>query len=236
MKRLLLIALTVGLAAQPADATAQLFYQGIPDAQEYLRFISGSGYSAGGVQVGPYTGQFVPYTGVTEDPLHPAFNIYCVDYNHYARSQRVNVTALTPGALPNTRLGNPALNPLDEYSVYRKAAYLASLFHSPTIEQSRWGQIHAAIWYLTSGYAAGNNDYVTMANNNYQTFSTDGWYVLSPTSPHGPAFDGTGQEFLMRVSRVSVPEPTTLLLMATGLLLMAAFSRKRLAEVIREGM
>ena len=211
MKRIFLVALTVGLVAQPADLSAQLFYNGIPDDQEYLRFIQGSGVASGGVQVGPYLGQF------REDPLAPAFNIYCVDYNHYAKSQLVNVTKLASADLSKTRLGDAA--------TYRKVAYLSSLFHErPT---SEWGYIHRSIWNLASGTSfTSTGGYLTMAVP--ETFSTDGWYILSPTDLGAST---GGQEFLMRVA---VPEPATFLLMASGLLLLAAFSRRRLMELDRQ--
>lgn len=213
MKRLLLIALTAGLVAQPADLSAQLFYNGIPDATEYLDFIQGSGVASGGVQVGPYRGQFL------ETPLAPAFSIYCVDYDHFAKDQWVNVTSFASADLSKTRLGDAA--------TYRRLAYLSSLFDATS--QSEWGNIHRAIWNIASGESfSSTGSYMTMAVP--ATFSTDGWYVLSPTSLTSTT---AGQEFLMR-SSVSVPEPATLLLMATGLLLLAAFSRRRLVELTRE--
>jgi hypothetical protein len=221
MKRLFLAALAAGLVAQPADLSAQLFYNGIPDAQEYLDFVSGSGVNGGyGVQVGPYVGRF------TGDPGMPQFSIYCVDYTHYAKDQTVNTTALTQGS----NLGNTRLN---DYGDYRKAAYLASLFD--TAPTTSWGSIHAAIWYVTSGVAVGSstgrNYYLGLADTNAANFSTDGWYVLSPTNPLGGAHDGTGQEFLMR--SVSVPEPAAFLLLATGIFFLAAVSRRRLATLSR---
>ncbi|MGE0158098.1 MAG: PEP-CTERM sorting domain-containing protein [Gemmatimonadales bacterium] len=217
MKRLLTSMLVVGLLAQPGSVNAQqpYFYSGVPDAQEYLDFVSGSGVNGGyGVQVGPYAGRFTT-------PTTPLFSIYCVDYTHYARDQWVNVTGLADGAdLDNTRL--------KDYADYQKAAYLASLFdEAPT---TAWGGIHAAIWSLTSGVAVGDptqrDYYLGLAAANGSTFSTAGWYVLSPLDPNGGAHDATGQEFLMR--SVSVPEPASFLLIASGLLFLAAMSRKRL--------
>lgn len=215
MKRLLTTMFAIGLLASASGVDAQqpYFYSGVPDAQEYLDFLSGSGVNGGyGVQVGPYVGRFTT-------PTTPQFSIYCVDYNHYAKDQWVNVTALNAGALPNTRL--------EDYGDYQQAAYLASLFD--TAPTSAWGAIHAAIWNITSGVAVGDaaqrNYYLGLAAANAASFSTQGWYVLSPLNADGGAHDGTGQEFLMR--SVSVPEPASFLLLASGLLFLAAASRKR---------
>jgi hypothetical protein len=231
MKRLLMLVLSVGLLAQPASVDAQqpYFFSGVPDAQEYLDFVSGSGVNGGyGVQVGPYAGRFTT-------PTSPLFSIYCVDYNHYARDQWVNVSALAdaPDALIKTRL--------NDYGDYQKAAYLASLFDTGTDVDgipgvdgtSSWGGIHAAIWSITSGQTLGNDYwrdyYLGLADANAATFSTAGWYVLSPYNVSGGPFDGTGQEFLMRT--VSVPEPATFMLLASGLLFLAALSRKRVKQL-----
>ena len=222
MKRLVVIALSAGLLAQPAQVEAQLFYEGIPDAQEYLNFMSGSGVNGGyGVQVGPYLAQFTT-------PLSPAFSIYCVDYTHYAKDGWVNVSSLASSAtLGNTRLGlNGAESLTGDYLRYRQAAYLATLFDTGGQPTSEWGKIHAAIWTLTSGVTPGGNTgaYLTSAWAAPSTFSTAGWYVLTPTNP---SYSSSGQEFLMR-TRVSVPEPAGILLMATGLLMLAMVSRKRI--------
>jgi hypothetical protein len=224
MKRLLLIALTAGLLAQPAQLTAQqpYFYGGIPDATEYLNFLGGSGVNGGyGVQVGPYSARF-------EYPASAAFSIYCVDYTHFAKDGWVNVTGLSSGNLGNTRLGlNGAEDFTGDYSRYRQAAYLATLFDTGNQPTTEWGKIHAAIWTLTSGVTPGGDTgaYLTSTWAAPTTFSTDGWYILTPTNP---TYSTSGQEFLMRT--VSVPEPAAFLLMATGLLLLAAVSRKRLIE------
>jgi len=210
--------LVVGLLAQPGSVDAQqpYFYSGVPDAQEYLDFLSGSGVNGGyGVQVGPYAGRFTT-------PATPMFSIYCVDYTHYARDQWVNVTRLDGGDLSNTRL--------EDYGDYQKAAYLASLFD--TAPTSTWGGIHAAIWSITSGVSVGNasqrNYYLGLAAANSSSFSTQGWYVLSASNPNRVADSQLGQEFLMR--SVSVPEPATFLLLASGLLCLAAVSRKRILK------
>jgi hypothetical protein len=137
----------------------------------------------------------------------------------------VNVTKLNGGDLSNTRL--------EVYGDYQRAAYLASLFD--TAPKTEWGYIHAAIWQITSGvYLANPNDpnaiarrqhYFGLASANGSSFSTQGWYVLTPSNPYDVADSKLGQEFLMRT--VSVPEPATFLLLASGLLCLAAVSRRR---------
>jgi hypothetical protein len=221
MKRLLLSALSIGVLLQPVQLDAQqpYFFDGIPDATEYMDFLGGSGVNGGyGVQVGPYLARFTT-------PLSPQFSIYCVDYTHYARDQWVAVSGLAPAAdLSRTRL--------NDYAKYRQAAYLSSLFD--TAPTSTWGGIHAAIWSITSGVTVG-----TQADRDYYlglavptSFTAAGWYVLS--SSQDPLYPGRdGQEFLMR-TRVSVPEPAGFLLMATGLIMLAAVGRKRLSG-LQEG-
>jgi hypothetical protein len=215
MKRLLLTALTAAFVVAPASTAAQIYYPGIPDAQEYLNFLSGSGVSEYGVQVGPYLGEF------SSDPTSPDFSIYCVDYAHYAKDTWVNVTALDPGAdLSNTRFGN--------YNTYLKTAYLSSLFD--TAPKSDWGEIHVAIWQATGTYGGSGNSgtYGNIASAP-NAFSGAGWYILTPTNK---ADGSSGQEFLMR-TRVSVPEPSTLLLLGTGFVFFF-IARRRRFEILEE--
>jgi hypothetical protein len=226
MRRTPLVVAGLTLALLPSATAAQL-YDGPPlDAQEYLQFV-GAGDAVvatwGGVYLGPYEGSFLT-------PTTPTFSLYCVDYTHHATSQWVDVTQLSGGAdFGSTRLGS--------FETYRHTAYLSSLFDSwQTLGDDKrtvWSGIHAAIWSLTNDQDLGSGETLAVRDllltdpfhlAGAASFETDGWYVLSPgTEPYGGR---DGQEFLIR-AQSTVPEPSTYLLMGTGLLLLAAFSRKR---------
>lgn len=235
MKRSLL-ALAAALAVLPAAALAQGLAP-VPNAQEYLQFLGGSGVNGTfGVQVGPYSGRF------GSDPAAPSFNLYCVDFDHYARSTTVTASKIG-GDLGTTRLGSTG----GQVAAYTRAAYLASLFESYQGNAAAWSSLHAAIWTTIRGS-------LDPANPNYGQpvpigadpardafiadaqaavdggWSAEGWYVLTPDNGIDVNNPWNGQEFLVRVN---VPEPGTLLLMASGLLLLLGFGRSRM-EVARE--
>lgn len=240
MKRSLFVVLGAFLALQPIQASAQIF-NGTPLDVEYLKFIEGS-HQGGtyGVQVGPYSGRFeaTDWTG-GRTTTTSAFALYCVDYLHYASysTGKVNVSAMS-GNLSKTRFG--------DYKRYRRAAYLSSLFDSWKSHQYAlngehdndrwfsksevWGGLHAAIWNVATGPDDLGSHQTAYAREYFlamtipDDFSTDGWYILSEADV-GLDSKYSGQEFLMRVA---VPEPSTVLLMLTGLILLVGANRKRL--------
>jgi len=250
MKRSLFVALGVMIALQPVQASAQIF-NGTPNSVEYLNFIEGS-HQGGtyGVQVGPYSGRFGASASRTA-PTSP-FALYCVDYEHYASNSNglVNVSSLG-GDLSNTRIGST--DATHAYDRYKQSAFLSSLYDSWGSHQSTltagfagtfskaevWGGLHAAIWNISTGpttlgsgrTAVAREYFLGLANGDLTDFSTEGWYLLSEADV-GLSSRYSGQEFLMRVA---VPEPSTIFLLLTGMVLLVGANRKRLV-VLDQGV
>jgi hypothetical protein len=243
MKRALFLAVGAAIALQPIATEAQVF-NGTPMPVEYLDFVGGSGVgSSYGVQVGPYSAEFEASTLTGRTMTSPQFSVYCVDYLHYARDSDglVNVSALG-GDLSATRLGS--------YGRYQTSAYLSSLFdgweaHAAALNADTgmsfslgdvWGGLHSAVWAVATGPTelgatnartdAARDYFFALASTNAGSYDTSGWYVLSEADMDLTA-SNSGQEFLVRAG---VPEPSTLLLMLTGMALMFGVSRRRFVE------
>jgi hypothetical protein len=185
--------------------------------------------------------------GQVAGPLRATFNlfgsaitsdVYCVDLlngldDGNARLSNItilNSSTTTLGAL--TRIGQTSGGSA-ALTTYRKMAWLAS--QMTVANQANWAGIQGAIWNLESGLPATSVNsnvatWVNLANTtNLSSFNLAGWAVVTQTTTmNGQA---GRQELLVPLSVNVVPEPSTYALMATGLIGLVGFARRRRSTV-----
>lgn len=194
------------------------------------------------VYTGPYQAQFqipgapsplLPPAGSSS--FGPVTDIFCVDFNNEAITSTYTAWFTNLGANPltDTRLGASGL------SQYLKAAFLAQQIKTYGNNSVETADINGAIWQIMSGeptyrlvgstwQSAGITSWVNLANANWQSVDASKWVVVTKTCAAGAGnatADGCSQEFITQVT----PEPATLLLLGTGLLvtLVAAGALRR---------
>jgi len=188
-----------------------------------------------GAVVGPYRGLVDGFDAT----------LYCVDFTHHVSNGNywsAFATALNDGASTDvsaTRLGN--------YTIYRNAAFLASLYSVVTPTKANWTALQGGIWSLTNptdfasvaGASAAQyslaalfdptsgllKDYSGYAGR-WETYDPSSWSVLSWTSSYGTTPDER-QEFLVQST---VPEPETYVLLLSGLVMIFFVARRRMKE------
>jgi PEP-CTERM putative exosortase interaction domain len=182
-------------------------------AQTPITLVGGSPVSAFGYEVGPYTG--ILGTGSSAQSLF----IYCVDFTHTVvpgQQWEVNLTNLGTGAGigTNTRSG--------DLQAYRQAAWLTTQY---ALHPDATADIQATIWNLfgsIAGVVPSSDYWFQQAQANYASLDYGSFLVATDVNM---AQENSAQEFI-----VVTPEPSTVALLATGLLCVvgvATRSRRR---------
>ncbi len=198
MKRFLLIGALAAMTVSPAAA------------QEKIKFTSAGGVTGFGYYVGQYQGVLL------SEPGQPSIDLYCVDFLHHISLNQVwmaNLSSLA-GDLSMTRGGATA------YALYLRAAWLTQQYSRNATAE--WKNIQATIWRLftSAGPTPTSGDYwLNLANQHYSEVNPKYFYVVTDVDKDR----GGTQEFLTYVT----PEPGTVALFATGLLLLGVLAMRR---------
>ena len=224
---------TLLAGAAQAQVQGQFKWAGVNGA--WSTYANGDLTKSWSVYTGPYRAQFqipgapsplLPPAGSSS--FGPVTDIFCVDFNNEAITSTYTAwfTNLGTDALTDTRLGSSGL------SQYLKAAFLAQQIKSYSYTSDQVADINGAIWQIMSGEptyryvnsawnSAGITSWVNLANASWQNVNASNWVVVTKTCAAGAGNatpDGCSQEFITQVT----PEPATLLLLGTGLLVTLA--------------
>jgi hypothetical protein len=246
MKKLIALSLALCLAA-PRVSTAQV----APNlGQVQFTGVVGSG-SIDGFRVGPYAANLNDFGdgGPSSALLADASNtpIWCVDFTHYANGSFDSYFAtafsgnlVSPagnGDFSKTRayasLGNS--NTLAE-NKYRQAAWLIEQYYDGVSGYSNIN-VQGTLWKMFDGGSApvsGYSDLFASVPVGPMTLNRD-WFVLSDDENGCTRFQNgcaSNQEYLTFRERptgynTTVPEPSTYVLMASGLMALGVVSRRR---------
>lgn len=190
------------------------------------------------VYTSPYRAQFqinqapsplLPPAGTST--FGPAWDIFCVDFNHSANTGTYNAYFTNLGTNASdigiyTRAGTR--NTLENYLA---AAYLSERIKAVGVNTPDAGDMNGAIWQIMSGSpiyrltssgwsSTGITDWVNKAKTDgvwgtagWKTVNASNWVVVTDRLAAGNQTAGS-QEYISQVT----PEPATLLLIGTGLL------------------
>ncbi len=212
--RAVLASLVLAAVASPAAAQT-----------EQIKFTSGGSTTWSGYSVGTYQAQ------VMSQPGSPTIDVYCVDYQHTVSVGQVwNATySNVMGDLSNTRAG-VQFGESTARTMYQQAAYLTTFYGSASTGET--AAINSAIWNIfytgapdkVDGSGTSTSAYwLTQATSNYATSGLD--YRTFAVITDVNFANGGAQELLTTVT--ATPEPSTYLMMASGLMGLAGFGYRR---------
>jgi hypothetical protein len=225
MTRLRTIAAALTLIASTASAQAPVL-----GTVTFTGDQSNNGTLAG-YNVAPYLANlsgFNAQMGVAGTATLTNAIIWCVDFTHFTNSNpdayfSTAFSSNTGGIVGNGDFSETRAN---SQAKYQQAAWLIEQY-DPT-KDGLTGNVYNAkniqgtIWNIF-GAGISTSQFTTLAIGDYTNLTRD-WYVLSDNDERGEA---SNQEYLTSTARTTVPEPSTYLLMGSGLLALGVVSRRR---------
>ena len=222
----------VGAAALALSAT-------VASAQTTATFLGGTTAETDGSHlIGPFNGTLQALPGSAQ-----SVTMFCIDVlNDVAVGQSwtgVLTSLADPAASLATTRHSAASDPM-AMTKYRTTAWLSSHFGLQANET--WADIQHAIWnvWAPGQYAANAWDAAgaAAAASGFAGFDFSGYAVLTDVTGIGQSIGGA-QEFIVPGgiggggTGSVVPEPSTYLLMATGMVALAGVARRRRQTTVR---
>jgi hypothetical protein len=181
------------------------------EAQTSITMVDGGTIQAFGYLVGPYSGTMG--SGSSSQSLF----LYCVDFAHHVtpgETWDANLSNLGTGVGVGTNTRSADL------TLYRQAAWLTTQY---ALHPEATADIQATIWNLflvATGAQASSDYWLVQAQTNYGALDYSNFLVATDVNM---GLSTSAQEFI-----VVTPEPATLALLATGMLLVFGVAGRRM--------